>query len=123
MLAKIFYGEYFCACKLRTALKCLDVNNSCFPITFNLQDGDLGVIWAPTQDGGWYRNDPLYPQVPFLRFESIKGQEIDPGYESGVRVDLGRVNEKYVVLELRKREEVTDDDVRGFLAPFELWDE
>ena len=33
------------------------------------QDGDLGVIWAPTQDGGWYRNDPTYPQVPFLRYE------------------------------------------------------
>ena len=26
-------------------------------------------MWAPTQDGGWYRNDPLYPQVPFLRFQ------------------------------------------------------
>ena len=59
--------------------------------------------------------------VPILSFESIKGQSIKPGYEAGIRIDLGRVKEKFVVAELRKRSKTSEEDVRSFFEPFTLW--
>ena len=29
----------------------------------------MGVVWAPTQDGGWFMDNPMYPQVPYLRYQ------------------------------------------------------
>ena len=31
-----------------------------------LQDGDLGVVWAPVQDGGWFNFAGITPQSPYL---------------------------------------------------------
>lgn len=45
-------------------LLCLAINSRSI-----FQNGPMGVVWAPTQDGGWFMDSPLFPQVPYLRYQ------------------------------------------------------
>jgi hypothetical protein len=61
--------------------------------------------------------------VPYLRFQSIKGQ---PGLGPGIRIDLTPVDASGRVAELRRMrgdERITDEDVRAFFEPFDVWRE
>lgn len=59
--------------------------------------------------------------VRYLRFSAIGGQgELGPG----IRLDLGQLGEKHRVIELHGQGSApSDDEVRAFLAPFDVWRE